>query len=101
MPREEVEWFAAEMEKKLTENDHKGHWSNCTYGYLLDRLPQELAELETAVYNLHQARGKFGSVDPEVAALIAEAADVANFAMMIADNARRLINPPPEAPSDG
>ncbi|WP_289140753.1 hypothetical protein [uncultured Brevibacillus sp.] len=28
-PREQVQWFAGQMESKLQENDHKGGWDNC------------------------------------------------------------------------
>ena len=27
--REEVKWFAEQMENKLQENDHKGGWQDC------------------------------------------------------------------------
>jgi NTP pyrophosphatase (non-canonical NTP hydrolase) len=66
-------WFANEMEKKLGVNDHKSGWEGMTYPQLIRRLRQELGELERAI-----AKGKPG--------VIGEAADVANFAMMIADN---------------
>ena len=32
--REQVLWFAEQMEAKLQENDHKGGWSNCDFPYL-------------------------------------------------------------------
>jgi len=62
------------MEKKLRENDYKKHWSNCDHQYLLNRLKEEVTELEKPMWDV-----------------IEEAADVANFAMMIADNERRLL----------
>jgi hypothetical protein len=71
--RESVQWFAQQMELKLRENDHKGGWSDHDFYSLFTRLKQEAQELETCP----------NSED------IREAADVANFAMMIADNARR------------
>lgn len=71
--RAEVLWFAQEMERKLQENDHKGGWDTCSPKWLLNRLRQETAELELAI-----ATG-----DP--VKTTREAADVANFAMMIAD----------------
>ena len=69
-----VEWFAGEMETKLNKNEHKGGWESSSAAYLLRRLKQEVAELENAC----SFRGG--------EAVVSEAADVANFAMMIADN---------------
>jgi hypothetical protein len=95
-PRDDVRWFAVEMETKLRANDHKGHWRNCDFPYLDRRLDEEIKELKSALSRLDHP------VTPEQRQrVIAEAADVANFAMMIADNARRLLNPHSKAPSDG
>ena len=74
--RPEVAAFAQEMERKLRANDHKEHWSALSRQRLFMRLTQERTELRRAC-----ERG-----DP--VEILAEAADVANFAMMIADNAR-------------
>lgn len=79
--RTEVEWFADAMERKLRANDHKRHWSNMSIQYLSMRLTQERKELYRAV-----AEG-----DPEK--VLAEAADVANFAMMLADMVKRAAAP--------
>lgn len=70
--RPAVHWFANEMERQLQENDHKSGWDTLSLKWLLNRLRQETQELERAI-----AKGT-GITD--------EAADVANFAMMIADN---------------
>lgn len=78
-PRDEVLEFSEDMEHQLSNNDHKGHWSGCTNAYLLRRLETECRELRR---ELEKSR-----VKPE--RVIREAADVANFAMMIADNARQ------------
>lgn len=74
--RSELRRFANRMERKLAENDHKDHWSHYENGHLLRRLGQELGELRRAM--------KRGDTTSRIAD---EAADVANFAMMIADNA--------------
>jgi hypothetical protein len=74
-----VAWFAEQMEAALRRNDHKGGWSGADMGYLRDRLREECVELEMAL----------DAAPFEKATR--EAADVANFAMMIADNLR-----PPE-----
>lgn len=71
-----VQRFAEQMEAKLRENDHKGScgWQSCSRGYLLRRLATEIRELRAVV--------KSGKADQ----VAAEAADVANFCMMLAEN---------------
>jgi NTP pyrophosphatase (non-canonical NTP hydrolase) len=80
--RPEVVWFADAMERKLRENDHKRHWLTLGMQTLSMRLTQEREELRDAVAS--------GSA----AETLAEAADVANFAMMIADKVRKEALPP-------
>lgn len=75
-PRPVVQRFAEEMEAKLAANDHKPDWRNFAPEYLLARLHDEMVELAKAMWD-HE----YG-LDVDV---VAEAADVANFAMMIAD----------------
>lgn len=75
--RGELYWFSGIMESKLKKNDFKGGWNTYSMEGLLERMRDEYAELEEAL----------NGVDPEDIAQ--ECADVANFAMMIADNARR------------
>ena len=72
--KESVNKFALVMERKLNKNIHKGHWGGCTKQYLMTRLSQEKKELSAALK----------SGDEKLIA--EEAADVANFAMMIAEN---------------
>lgn len=69
--RPEVRAFADAMEEQLSANDHKGGWQRDTALSLLRRLREETTELARAI-------GGEGDV-------LKEAADVANFAMMIAD----------------
>ena len=78
--REELQWFATEMEAKLSENDGKGGWLENDYSYLLKMLKEEVDELEKALIDC--------SNDPEV---VREAADIANYAMMIADKVRHYL----------
>lgn len=68
-----VGFFAEGMLQKLAKNSHKAHWETVDCDYLFDRLQEEVQELA-------DARG--GSVE----SIIDECYDVANFAMMIADN---------------
>lgn len=83
-----VLWFAEKMEAKLEQNRHKGDragWLKDDIDDLLERLREEVCELDTAICEAH------GMIkDPERAAWAArtvagEAADVANFALFIAD----------------
>ena len=87
IPRPELARFARHMEAKLRENDGKRHWGNCDVGYLRRRLRTETRELFAL---LDRERRRPARMSAETAREIArEAADVANFAMMIADNAER------------
>ena len=77
--------FLTEMRRKLDEGRKKGydgwdtHWDTCgpevsgVGGWMVNRLLQEVAELIVAVSN------------DDGPAIASEAADVANFSMMIAD----------------
>lgn len=65
--------FCAGMLHELNANDHKTHWRNYTPAWLYNRLRQEVGELDRAL------------VDGDPERVRSEAADVANFAMMIAD----------------
>jgi len=74
-PRAVIRWFAQAMEDELKENDHKGGWADMHCKALMARLLEELIELQGAIEQ--------GASKPTV---LSEAADVANFAMMVADN---------------
>ncbi len=81
IPRPEVAKFAELMERKLRANDWKGGWINDDPAMLLQRLREEVDELDRALmYSEINPR----EVDVNVNA-IDEAVDVANFALMIAD----------------
>lgn len=69
--RREVRWFAEQMELKLQDNDDKTHWSLSTNGYLQGRIADELKELQDTKWPVEK---------------LEECVDVANFAMMLADN---------------
>lgn len=73
----EVERFAKLMKLKLAVNSHKGGWQDCDPEYLYYRLVEEVGELGRAI---------FGTRGGDIGC---EAADVANFAMMIEDVMRR------------
>jgi NTP pyrophosphatase (non-canonical NTP hydrolase) len=71
--RPEVIAFADAMEAKLRVNDYKGGWKHSPTAWLIARLIQEVGELAVSIA---------GDFDEDV---LYEAADVANFAMMIVD----------------
>lgn len=76
--RPEVQAFGQAMEQVLAENDSKGGWMDETDQYLLERLKDEVKELEQAIEACEQ-----GERNHE--AIMKEACDVGNFAMMIHD----------------
>lgn len=93
--RPEVRAFAHLMEAQLRANDHKPGWKRDDPTALACRAEEELAELKSAVENwsLSRVQGMDDigrGADPlspaERAKIVGEeAADVANFAMMVAD----------------
>jgi NTP pyrophosphatase (non-canonical NTP hydrolase) len=87
--REPLAWFAWQMAQQLDVNDHKDGWGGMSASRLLVRLKQETKELERAIMGTTPM-----SERRQWERIVEEAADVANFAMMIADNARSLCEPP-------
>lgn len=85
--RPEVKWFALLMEETLRKHDEsKGGvdgWRKCDGYWLYRRLKEETAELLDELLPFAEAKVNLERV-------VAEAVDVANFAMMIADNHRNL-----------
>jgi len=65
------------MLEKLEANEHKGGWESCDTQWLLDQVRGEIEELIVA--------WEEGTADE----VLSEAADVANFVMMFADNVGR------------
>jgi hypothetical protein len=84
--RKEVKEFAVLMERKLRQNDHKKSWRSCNQEYLLTRLDEEVKELHDCFFIYSPGDMNFlmdGQHDDRIPG---EAADVANFAMMLWDN---------------
>jgi NTP pyrophosphatase (non-canonical NTP hydrolase) len=81
--RPEVLAFAWLMERELRANDHKPGWKHDSQRQLLNRLHQEVRELHNEILQPAWSMPNYQRVPKE-------AADVANFAMMIADNAGGL-----------
>lgn len=92
--RKEVQWFAEQMEKTLCANDHKGGWGKASFRYLYSRLAlDESPELLEAIKNLvfeNHTNASQKRIEELKNNVIKEATDVANFAMMIADNASKI-----------
>ena len=89
--RPEVWQFALLMEKKLKENDHKKSWKKCKILYLIERLKDEIKELEDCFW-IEDSRSDFINIGDDFMIkgkyseedVIKECADVSNFSMMIA-----------------
>lgn len=75
-----VDLFKKQMLRKLGGNTDKKHWLKCSYDYLFSRLQDEVKELGELLLD--------DTVPRKHKKMILESADVANFAMMIADKAR-------------
>lgn len=91
--RESVAWFAERMEKKLLANDGKNGWLQCDKTYLTKRLHDELREMINRAKDIGWSNFNHMPIaDRDIEELVDECADIANFAMMIADKARYFQN---------
>jgi len=72
--RKQVETFSKEMESRLIENDHKTGWHDCSHDFLINNLKRNLRKLPALIH--------LNKKDE----IIKTTADIANYAMMIADN---------------
>lgn len=91
--RPEVQVFAQAMEAQLRANDHKPGWKRDNAGALWDRLLKEVKELEVECLDR--------APHHDAANVLKEAADVANFAMMIVDVCGGLVAKRPAASATG
>jgi len=76
-----IDDFGVHQAHKMLMTRNKPHWSSCSYPDLMRRLRSEFVELQEAIESGNRK------------AIVGEAADVGNFAMMIADNAQRAGRP--------
>jgi hypothetical protein len=81
--RPEVRSFARVMENKLRANDHKIGWHHEEWPDLVERMQGKMVKLIDAL-SLH------GCPEEAPQDIVGEAADVANFCLMIADNSGQL-----------
>lgn len=77
---DECRWFAEQMIEKLNtpKNQIKPAWDTQRIDRLLDALKGEVKELENEINRNKQIT--------DIDAIVSECCDVANYAMMIADN---------------
>lgn len=87
--RGSIRWFAEHMESKLKENDHKGGWEENTVDDLFEKMKIEIIELQEEL----ESDSIPSSIPVWSANIIRECADIANFAMMIADITNRYVYP--------
>lgn len=87
-----LEWFKGRMDAKLglPKNLRKRTWRKDTDRDLFRRLGEESRELSEALDFKAIALYREDVTPEKIERIIDEAADVANFAMMIADNAQRF-----------
>lgn len=83
-------WFAGEMEKKLLKNTHKGGWEAMRPYELYSLLNKESVELYSALEALSTEWSLGRPVATEARDVIKECADVANFAMMLAERVNAI-----------
>lgn len=78
--------FAEAMEKVLRENDYKGKPEECPLDTAVDRLFDEVRELDREAYG----HPNINTTDEELEKIRREAVDVANFALMAWYGATRV-----------
>lgn len=76
--RKAVMQFAEAMERKLRENDHKGKVTEVRFDYALERIWDEVRELD----RVGHGHVNISTTKEECSAIKDECIDVANFAMM-------------------
>lgn len=76
-----LNWFVDQMKAKLSkpENQAKGEWRDSDIPQLLDHLEDELDEMYSAI-----------AEEKPTDDILAECADVANLAMMVADKVKTV-----------
>jgi NTP pyrophosphatase (non-canonical NTP hydrolase) len=79
--KESVEWFGKKMFDKLKRNTTKEHWLKTSYEYLFIRMEEEMQELKELLSD--------DKIPYKHKKMILECADIGNFAMMIADKAKK------------
>lgn len=86
--RWEIKRFAEVMEYNLKSNDRKGGWHNCPIEFLTHKLHEEVSELMIVLQDPRLYSDNEDTRQFFIERLVSEAADVANIAMMFADNVK-------------
>ena len=76
--------FVGSMEVQLAANDWRGGWDTESFDKMLARLDEQRRQLKLAVKYLGQGKVQPGEV-------VRRAADVANYAMIVGDLARKTV----------
>jgi hypothetical protein len=74
--------FARVMEARLRDNEWRGGWDVESFGKMLAALDDQRRQLKLSVKHLSQGKAQPGE-------LVRRAADVANYAMIVAELARK------------
>lgn len=74
--------FAGVMEARLRDNEWRGGWDVESFGKMLAALDDQRRQLKLSVKHLSQGKAQPGE-------LVRRAADVANYAMIVAELARK------------
>ncbi len=85
-----LKWFQYYQKYKLNINNYKGNWRTDSLRSLFIKLEIEVAELNTALYMAEYTDPEDITVH-QLEEIVRECADVANFAMFIADMADQQI----------
>jgi NTP pyrophosphatase (non-canonical NTP hydrolase) len=90
--RDEVATFSLEMERILKKNDLKGGWHTASLSWLFMKLAEEFGEVGEEMRKLSRMKCELelANVFLTMDRLCDELVDVANVAMMIHDNTKRL-----------
>jgi inorganic triphosphatase YgiF len=81
--RDELKWFAEQMEKVLRDNDWKVNWKLVDFGELYERFYKD-ARLMMSEWINEDYWENYEDI------IIAECVDVANYCMMIADKMKMI-----------
>jgi len=89
--KKSVARFSKDMMHKLVLNIHRPHWNLSTFAVLMNRVVEEVEELDAEVERIISTNYEMGKKKEVLYKVINEAADVANCAMFLADNAHEQI----------
>lgn len=81
--RDTIQWFATNMEVRLRVNSEKGGWKCLPTDWLIARIERHLATLRSAVTQTNDQKPRTNAAE-----ITRIATDLANYAMMIADNCK-------------